>query len=152
MGKFSIALCSYNRAIKCDRQSVHIRIDKAKLLIDLNENKKALSCLTKCLEINRNLQKKVEILYLMVFPNYKLNNFDEAIRLLKEILMTRSDLEYVNGLGELLIKTGRYQEFIDHIDKLIEEEGKILSSLPLDIVSKYGECLFKMGNSVQAEK
>lgn len=88
----------------------------------------------------------------MVFPNYKLNNFDEAIRLLKEILMTRSDLEYVNGLGELLIKTGRYQEFIDHIDKLIEEEGKILSSLPLDIVSKYGECLFKMGNSVQAEK
>ena len=88
----------------------------------------------------------------MVFPNYKLGNFEEAIELLRTILKTKSDLEYVNGLGELLIKTNKYQEFIDYIKKLLEEENKNLKKLPLDIIVKYGECLFKLNNSIEAEK
>ena len=75
----------------------------------------------------------------MVFPYYKLNNFLEAISILKEILKTKSDLEYINGLGELLIRTQKYQEFIDQIDKILEQENKQLKRMPLDIVIKYGE-------------
>jgi tetratricopeptide (TPR) repeat protein len=132
--------------------SVQIRIDKSKLLIDLNENRKALNCLSKWLDLDKNDESKVEILYLMVFPNYKLWNYDEAIRLLKEILEHKKDLEYVNGLGELLVKTEKYQEFIDLTDKLMVEEKKSLKTMPLDIVSKYGEWLFKLNKRQQAEK
>lgn len=75
----------------------------------------------------------------MVFPNYKLENYEEAIRLLREILRTKNDLEYVNGLGELLLKTSKFEEFIALVDKLLKEGSKLLKSLPLDIICKYGE-------------
>lgn len=96
--------------------------------------------------------KRFEILYLMVFPNYKIGNYDEAIRLLKEIMKSKNDLEYVNGLGELLIKTDRCQEFIDIVNKIMKNESKPLKAMPLDIIYKYGECLFKVTEYLKAEQ
>ena len=132
-------------------KSIQIRIDKAKLLIDLNENKKAIACLTKCLDISSS-NKRFEILYLMVFPNYKIGNYEEAIKLLKEIMKTKNDMEYVNGLGELLIKTEKHQEFIDIVNKIMKNESKPLKAMPLDIIYKYGECLFKVTEYLKAEQ
>ena len=98
------------------------------------------------------VQKQFEILYLMVFPNYKIGNFEEAIRLLKEIMKTKNDLEYVNGLGELLIKTEKYQEFIDIVNKRMKDENKTLKEMPLDIIYKYGECQFRVTEYLKADQ
>ena len=84
-------------------------MDKAKLLLDINDNKKALTCLQKCLEIDKDGHKRADILYLMVFANFKLNNYLESIDLLQELIRAKPDLQYINGLGECMIKVEKYK-------------------------------------------
>jgi len=88
----------------------------------------------------------------MVFANFKLNNYDESISLLKQIIENKPDLEYVNGLGECMIKAQQYKGFVEYVEKFSKAQKKSIKSMHLDIISKYGECLYKSGEKEQADE
>lgn len=76
----------------------------------------------------------VDVLYLMVFANFKMDNYEDAIDLLKQIIEHKPDLEYLNGLGECMIKVKKYDEFVQYIEHFTETQQKSIKSMHLDII------------------
>ena len=114
--------------------------------------RKALICLEKCLEIDQNNAFKNEILHLMVHANFRLNNCDISIDLLKRMIADAPSLNYINGLGELYIKTQKYNDFVEYLENFSKENKTDIKTMPLDIVSKYGECLYMAGKKNKSEE
>ena len=102
--------------------------------------KKALICYEKCLEIHQQKQFINEILHLMVHANFKLNNCNVSIDLLKRMIVDTPSLNFVNGLKELFIKIKKYENFVEYFEDFSNKNKTNIKSMHLDIISKYGEC------------